>query len=139
MYGHSRVLVSVLAGLAFVSTTTPAGDTLDAGRDWLKWGNQTRLAYVSAYLHGQGRGFRDGCILAQGLYSAGEPSGLPGETCVARAPSYSRNLEDYVAKITEYYRSYPGDRNVPIFEVLEGLSDARARLSNRCTITFRAR
>ncbi len=27
--------------------------------------------------------------------------------------------------ITDYYRSYPSDRYVPIFKVLEGLSDAR--------------
>ena len=72
----------------------------------------------------KGRGFRDGCVVGQEVYSA-KPGGLPGEKCVAKVPLYSKPLEAYVATITEYYSSYATDRNVPIFKILEGLSDAR--------------
>ncbi len=41
------------------------------------------------------------------------------------APKHSRNLEDYAETITEYYHSYPSDRQVRVFRLIEGLSDAR--------------
>src|SRR5713101_5168326 len=126
MHWYARVLLTFLIAVAFSPTTSFATDAFEAGNDWLKWNNETRLAYASAYVRGHGRGFRDGCVVGQEVYSVGKSSGLPGEKCVAKLAPYSKPLEEYVAVITEYYHSYPSDREVPIFRVLEGLSDARS-------------
>jgi hypothetical protein len=100
-------------------------DVFEKGDDWLKWSDDSKLAYVSGYVHGQSRGFKDGCTVGEELYST-KMRGLPGEKCIAKAPTYSNALESYIRTITEYYRSYPNDRNVPVFKVLEGLSDGRS-------------
>jgi hypothetical protein len=127
MSSCTKVLLALLMiAVVLKPVTSFAADAFEAGDDWLKWRSETRLAYVSAYVRGRGRGFRDGCVVGQGLYSAGESSGLPGEKCIAKIPPYSKLLEDYVATITEYYHSYPSDRDVPIFKVLESLSDTRS-------------
>jgi hypothetical protein len=58
-------------------------------------------------------------------YSTEEISGLPGERCIVELPVHSQNLEDYAATITRFYRAYPSDRQVPVFKLIEGLSDAK--------------
>ncbi len=100
-------------------------NALVEGADWLKWTDETKLAYVSAYLWGHQRGFRDGCEAGQRIYSAGKPKGLPGEKCLPQAPAYSRYLERYAVTITEFYRTYPDDKGVPISTLLDGMSDQR--------------
>jgi hypothetical protein len=125
MRWQNKTLLIFLIVTSVMPTMGFAADAFETGDDWLKWSNDARLAYVSAYLHGQGRGFRDGCVVAEKVYSV-NASGLPGEKCIAKVPTYSKPLEVYTATITEYYRSYSSDRNVPIFKILEGLSDARA-------------
>jgi len=123
---YAKVLLTLLIAVAFRPTTSLAADAFEAGDDWLRWNNETKAAYVSAYVRGHGRGFRDGCAVGQKLYSVGKSGGLPGEKCVAKLPAYTKPLEGYAATITEYYHTYPGDRHVPIFKVVEGLSDSRA-------------
>ena len=125
MRWYTKNVLCFLVALALSPTMSFAAKTMEAGGEWSKWSNETRFAYVSAYIHGQGRGFRDGCVVGEDLYSVAKASGLPGEKCVAKAPSYSKHLEHYVATITEYYHLYRSDQNVPIFKILEGLSDAR--------------
>jgi hypothetical protein len=125
MRWHNKALLIFLITGSVTPTMGFAADAFEAGIDWLKWSNNARVVYVSAYLLGQGRGFRDGCVLGEELYSA-KVNGLPGEKCIAKLPTYSKTPETYAATITEYYRSYPRDRDVPIFKILEGLSDARA-------------
>jgi hypothetical protein len=104
---------------------TVAANQFENGDNWSKWNNETRMVYVSGYLWGLARGFRDGCEVGEKTYSTGKSRGLPGEKCTPKHPNYSRNLEDYVGGITDYYAAYPPDRYVPIFKILEGLSDAR--------------
>jgi hypothetical protein len=125
MSSCARQLLVFLVAAALNPGRTLAANVLEPGADWLKWSDDTRLVYISAYLSGHARGFRDGCEVGQEIYSAGKPSGLPGEKCIPKFPKHSENLEDYAATITNYYRSYPGDGHVPIFKLLEGLSDSR--------------
>jgi hypothetical protein len=126
MCRYATRLVSLLLGIALLpSVALPAG-LIPTGENWTKWDGETRMAYVQAYIHGTARGFRDGCVVGQRLYTVGRPKGLPGEKCVVKYPQYSKYLEDYVSTITDYYHSYPADQDVPIFNVLESLSDSKA-------------
>lgn len=114
--------------LLLVSRNVCALNTLPTGQEWRTWGEETRLLYVSAYLSGYWNGFNGGCTTGQRLYSAGKAkdiSGLPGEKCIPKALTYSQPLETYVSAISSYYTSFPGDKNVPVYKLLEGLSDQR--------------
>jgi hypothetical protein len=118
---HYRELTATILLMLFVcSVLSPAADASRYGEQWLSWSNDTRSAYVLGYLWGFGRGFSQGCRVGEETYSA-KPKGLPGEKCVARAPNYSKSLEQYAEIITNYYRSYPTDRSVPIPKLLDGL------------------
>lgn len=101
-----------------------ASSVLQTGEDWLKWNEEVRVHYVSAYIWGHGRGFRDGCTTGQQIYSASASRGLPGEKCIGKIPQYSKKLEDYAAMITHFYNSYAEDKQVPIFMLLDGMSDS---------------
>lgn len=114
-------LLVVMASLQSAS----ASSVLQAGEDWLKWNEQSRVNYVSAYLWGHARGFRDGCQTGQQIYSVSESKGLPGEKCIGKQPQYSKKLEDYAAAITKFYNSYPQDKRVPVVKLLDGMSDRR--------------
>ena len=102
-----------------------ASSVLQTGEDWLTWNEDSRVNYVSAYLSGHARGFRDGCETGQQIYTVSRSKGLPGEECIRKEPQYSRKLEDYAAKITEFYNSYPQDNRVPVLKLLDGMSDRR--------------
>src|SRR5215475_14239233 len=101
-----------------------AGNPFETGDIWMRWNDEAKLQYISAYLLGNSRGFRDGCEMGQKLYSA-DKAGLPGEKCTGKFVKYSKSMEEYVKLITDYYSAYPNDRSVPIFKLIEGLSDAR--------------
>ena len=121
-----NVLAALLLAVTLGPSTAFASNNIATGDEWWAWNNESRFIYVSAYLQGNGRGFRDGCVVGEKIYSVGELHGLPGDRCGVKAPTYSKTLEDYMTRITEYYQKYPEDRIVPIFRVLEGLSDARS-------------
>jgi hypothetical protein len=95
------------------------------GDDWMSWSAETRLAYVAAYVQAYGEGFRVGCFAGQEAYATKIPKWDAGERCVGRGKTFSNPEEDYVDKITAYYRSYPADRHVLVGKVLEGLCDER--------------
>jgi hypothetical protein len=112
-------LVFLVWGQCFGSTPFPGGD------DWSAWSNDTRISYISTYMFGYARGFRDACETGQEIYSNDKLPRAPRDKCFERAYKYSKNLEDYAEKITAYYREFPNDRKVPVFKLIEGLSDSR--------------
>jgi hypothetical protein len=117
----TRLLLVLLLAIA-VNPGSSLGATPTAeGEAWLKWSDETRLAYVSAYFSGHARGFRDGCEDAERIHAGGKLKG----PCTAEPPVYSKMLEDYAGMVTEFYRSYPTDRSVPIYQLLDGMSDKR--------------
>jgi hypothetical protein len=110
---HGKLLRIVMAFLTLVAGRAVAESPIEDGTSWLRWKSETRTAYVSGYLWGLGRGFRDGCQAGQKTYWTGKVRGLPGEKCIPKQPNFSRNLEDYVVGVTKYYSAYPADSYVP--------------------------
>jgi len=121
----ARVLLGILLVSMLAAGRASAANPVEDGDAWLKWNNETRMVYVSAYIWGNARGFRDGCVAGEKAYSIGKLRGLPGEKCTPKYANYSRKLKAYADGVTDYYAAYTADRYVPIFNVLEGLSDAR--------------
>jgi hypothetical protein len=121
----AELLLVVFLAVVLNSGRSLAANAIVEGDEWLKWNDETRLAYVSAYIWGLERGFRDGCEAGQRVYAAGKPKGLPAAKCLPEAPAYSKYSESYAAMITEFYRTHPDDKRVPIRLLLEGMSDQR--------------
>jgi hypothetical protein len=120
MHCRQKLFVSALLTLFLCCGNSFAADARSEGEQWLKWSDETRSAYVAGYLWGFGQGFSQGCTIGQETYSV-KPTGLPGEKCVAKIPSELKNPEQYAEIITNYYRSYPSDRNVAVRRLLDGL------------------
>ena len=121
----TELLLVVFLAIVLSSGRGFGANAIVEGDDWLKWSDETRVAYVRAYLTGHALGFRDGCEAGQRVYAAGKPKGLPGEKCLPEAPAYSKYLESYATMITEFYRTYPDDKRVTIGRLLDGMSDQR--------------
>lgn len=120
--GLLRTLGLLIMTASFLAAS--ASTVLQSGEDWLKWNDETKINYVSAYLWGHARGYRDGCTTGQHIYSGSPSKGLPGEKCIGKQPQYSKKLEGYAAAITEFYVCYPNDKQVPVFQLLDGMSDS---------------
>jgi hypothetical protein len=117
---HRCQKLGVCALLILLCGTSFARDAFSEGDQWLKWSDETRSAYVVAYLWGFEHGFFQGCQIGEEIYSA-KPTGLPGEKCIAKIPNDLRRPEQYADIITAYYQSFPSDRRVPIARLLQGL------------------
>ncbi len=120
-----RKIEVLIPAMLLICAQCLAMDPFPKGYDWVSWSAETRLAYVAAYVQAYVEGFRVGCDAGKEAYAAKIPKGDTGERCVGRGRTFSKSEEDYVDKITEYYRSYPADRHVLIGTILEGLCDER--------------
>ena len=119
-----RIEVLILA-MVLICAQCLAMDPFPKGDDWMSWSAETKLAYVSAYVQAFAEGFRVGCDAGKEAYAKKKPKWDGGERCVGRGKTFSKSEEEYVDKITEYYRSYPTDRRVQVRKILEGLCDER--------------
>jgi hypothetical protein len=120
MHFRQKLLLSVALVLFLCCKTSSAPDTSSEGEQWLRWSDETRLAYVTGYVLGFGKGFHRGCQIGEETYSD-KLSGLPGERCLAKIPNESKSPEEYAEIITNYYRLYPADRYVSLLRLLDGL------------------
>jgi hypothetical protein len=119
-----RFLASVLVIIMLSSVMGIAANGVAEGEQWLKWSDETKLGYVSAYVVGFDSGVSQACKQAEKMWRP-KSTALPGRECRQQTPGHSKQLEHYVSTITDYYHSYPEDRYVTIRTLLDGLSDAR--------------
>lgn len=122
---RTRKIEVLITVMVLVCAQCLAMDPFPKGDDWVSWTAETRLAYVAAYVQAYVGGFRAGCDAGTEAYATKIPKWDRGEKCAGKGKTFSKVEEDYVEKITEYYRSYPTDRHVQIARILEGLCDER--------------
>ena len=119
-----KSLASVLIIVIFSSVTSFAANAVAEGEQWLKWSDETKLVYVSAYIIGFDNGVFQACKQAEKMWQP-KSTELPGRKCRQQIPGHTKQLEYYVSVVTDYYHSYPNDRYVTVRTLLDGLSDAR--------------
>jgi hypothetical protein len=114
-------LPCITLALIFNPAKSFSQDHLSDGDQWLKWGDETRIAYVAGFFWGYERGYFEGCDVGEQVY-AKKRTGRPGEKCTARMSKQRiKSPEEYAELVTNYYRTYPADRYVDLLELLEGL------------------
>ncbi|MGB6265900.1 MAG: hypothetical protein WBF56_09170 [Candidatus Acidiferrales bacterium] len=97
------------------------------GKAWLGASKEWRRAFLNGYINGLLDGHRRGCS----DYEKGTPYVLPTpmrekipvEKCMDWGLNFSRTPEDYERLMTDYYKTYPEDSNLPILKLLDELSD----------------
>jgi hypothetical protein len=120
----AKIVVAVL----FFSVLTAASRGIAEGEDWLKWDNNARQQYVWCYVLAFQHGFQFACKVtatSKKTSSVSTLTDLSEEGCMARMPKFSKPIEYYSQKITDFYTSYPADRYVMIRELLDNMLDSR--------------
>jgi len=88
------------------------------GDMWLKWGHDAREAYIFGYLNGYRDGHGDGC---KQLLTGDAPSHQTDQVERCRDTEeidYSKGTTYFDNLLTDFYKRYPGDRELDIQEVL---------------------
>ena len=125
------ILTVVFALIALVGAQdNQAGDDLAQGAIWLRWSKEQRATYVTGYVRGVKKGYASGCRAAEKIrpqqkFKNTELSSF-GQ-CVAQAPSFSRDPSTYQDEVTQFYNSFPKDRELAIDRVLDLLSDRESK------------
>ena len=97
------------------------------GNRWLDMNSDTRSGFVWGYILGVTRGFAEGCEAYDKIVPLRAPVSLkeyPFAKCLnSKGRGFSKPIPFYQEEITDFYSSFPSDRDVPFGEVLKRLSD----------------
>jgi len=99
------------------------------GEEWLSLTPQTKSYLIGAYLDGYLAGKIDACAAADDLFAEQKPIHDPKDSvdqrCVRKAKSYSKDVDDYIGVLTDFYTKYPQHRNIPNLYLIQILTDDR--------------
>ena len=115
----------LLAYVILMSAALHAEGTVCAGDLWQRFTPKAREAFVDGYVLGSDIGHSEGCH--QGT------KGWPGRAkldiaddptmkCLEQLPDFSKGADYFVKAISEFYKRYPGDRNISVTDVLDQLA-----------------
>lgn len=91
---------------------------------WFKLKPQARQAYVFGYAVGYQHGHIDGCHEGAKGWPGREKleyENDPGKKCLDQQLDFSKGTEYFAHAITNFYKRYPEDRSISIYEVLQQL------------------
>jgi len=89
--------------------------------------SDTRHGFVWGYTIGLTRGFAQGCNAYYQIAPPQAPHSLQDDLfgkCITKGFGFSKPVAYYEKQITDFYTSFPTDRNVPFEDVLKKLSDS---------------
>jgi hypothetical protein len=120
----SRFLfVLILASLTL--RVAPGQRVLREGDAWLKWSHDAREEYVYGFSAGYATGYENACRLMDAVWRDSKEVELendPLQKCFDKEDPLSRNVDYYSDAVTDFYKRYPDDRDLMIWEVLEQLA-----------------
>jgi|SRR5947209_9883301 len=88
------------------------------GETWLSWGADARLQFVRGLLVGYLYGGRQACSLATSQYDLTTSRKLSRE-CEQNVHHFRQGPEYYADFVTNFYLSYPDDRDIPMRMLIE--------------------
>ncbi len=120
-----KLWVATFVTLTLVTETASASRGRAEGEEWLRWAEDVRIEYVSSYLAAFSHGFHFACKAMQDAATTSKSGEPPMEVCMRNLPRYSKTLDLYAARITQFYRRYPSDRFATVQEIMDYMSDSR--------------
>jgi hypothetical protein len=103
-------------------TSGPLGD------EWLSWSRTAQTEYVRGYYEGYRRGDGKGCedtwefFVTKGVRINMAMPEEPASNCLQVMSRWTPSHESFVARITEYYETFPTDCVVPVLLIMDSLS-----------------
>ena len=98
------------------------------GKEWLNWSRERRRGYAYGYLTGYHVAFGAACVAyADASPPATLPADLedvPEQKCIERRPNYNHGTDYYEEAITNYYKKYPSDLDLPTAWLFLGFSES---------------
>jgi len=127
--------------VSLVASPIPLIAQSTEGDAWLKMSSETQTGFLRAYTAGVSWGFAQGCNAYYGTArSMGKHHTLksnPFGQCLSKALQFSRPVDSYVKQLTEFYTSFPADRNVSFERIMEKLSDSEGMTSEQIHTWFK--
>ncbi len=96
------------------------------GNLWLKWTKDRRESYVWGYMTGYSHAFWKGCRLAIQARPKGTAAEEANSACRAHEPDFSKGTDYWAKQVTDFYKTFPEDRDIYIDEVLEQLGNGQS-------------
>jgi hypothetical protein len=127
-----RVKSELIIGLAIVALSALGATSLlgqrawHQGDTWMKWSRESRENFVFGYTSGYSTAYGNVCrrmAIAPDVNVKPGHENLPMNVCLQGQLDFSKGTEYFVNNITEFYKQYPGDRDIYIYEVVEQLAD----------------
>jgi hypothetical protein len=123
--GSLRLFLAALT-LAMLAVCPLAGQRgWHQGDTWLKWNRESRENFLFGYMSGYSTAYGDVCRrLATQLPKETHPGSenLPIDECLGDQLDFTKGFDYFVDNITAFYKRYPGDRDIYIYEVVEQLA-----------------
>lgn len=96
----------------------PESRSISPGKIWLGWSLAERTGFVKGFIVGHGDGFMHGCQVAE--INGAESRIAPNEfdPCLKRQHLFGKQILFYEQFITNFYRRYSMDRDVPVRALL---------------------
>jgi hypothetical protein len=111
----------VVTAIVLLATSARALQNDSEGEEWTKWNQETRTAYIRAYVSGLDRGYGAGChngVLAVLPPRNGKADLKAIGKCWNEYPLNKTDPIQYVPLITKFYATYPDQRYLDIWKVL---------------------
>lgn len=98
------------------------------GKMWLSWTPNQRDSFILGYLWAYHDGFHSGC---REYFDSNPPKVIvdlqhsPLQKCILQELRYSHAVAFYETEITQFYKQFPDDSEVPLPRLLQAFSDSR--------------
>jgi len=111
----------LMAILIFLPNVFWAQRACCEGDMWLKWSKDRRESYLWGYMLGYSQAYWKECRETGNALPAEADSTAIENRCRSRQPDFSKGTDFWGQQVTDFYKTYPGDRDIKIDEVLEQL------------------
>jgi hypothetical protein len=109
---------------AFRSTRFPETRSMSQAKLWLHWSTPERIAFLRGFVVAYRPALLRGCEFAldhlKGANPKGEQTLADASLCFKQEEAFDKPVEDYEQLMTNFYKQYPDDDDVPLkFLLLE--------------------
>lgn len=97
------------------------------GDSWLAMNQERKSGFVLGYTIGISRGFAEGCATYDQIVNVHDVplKSDPLRKCFdSKGRGFSKPVQFYVDRVNDFYKTYPGNRNFPVGELIKKLSDS---------------
>jgi hypothetical protein len=132
----TSLLLSLMAILLLQTSPTPRHPnyvldrTPAQGKRWLSWSPDERQRFILGYLWAYHSGFSAAC---RDYFEISQQKSIGGKTddllqeCKLQELQYSKDITYYERSITDYYKEFTDDTDLPLAWIIQAFSDSEQK------------